>query len=65
MAKSFDPIMDRTVRQLKTHYGMYDKIQILELEIENKRLKQLAHDLQKEIEFMVLESRETHELEEK
>jgi hypothetical protein len=25
----------------------------------------MAHDLQKEIEFMVLENRETHELEEK
>ena len=65
MAKSFDPIMDRTVRQLKTHYGMYDKIQILELEKENKRLKKLAHDLQHEIEVKALESLETHELEEK
>jgi len=32
---------------------------------ENKRLKLLAHDLQKEIEVKVLESQETHELEEK
>ena len=39
--------------------------QIHELISENIRLKKLAHDLQKEIEFMVLESRETHELEEK
>ena len=37
----------------------------LELEKENKRLKKLAHDLQHEIEVKVLESRETHELEEK
>ena len=38
---------------------------VKELMQENKRLKQLAHDLQKEIESMMLESRETHELEEK
>jgi len=79
MAKSFDPEWDRVVRQLNLHYGMYDKMaylelareitptpkELLELMQENKRLKLLAHDLQKEIEFMVLESRETHELEEK
>ena len=41
-------------------YDLVDK-----LISENKRLKKLAHDLQKEIEFMVLESQETHELEEK
>jgi hypothetical protein len=57
MAKSFNPTA--------TDYRMYDKIQILELEKENKRLIKMAHDLQKEIEFMVLENRETHELEEK
>ena len=52
MANHSTPITDRTEW-------------ILELEKENKRLKKLAHDLQKEIEFMVLESLETHELEEK
>jgi len=31
----------------------------------NKRLKKLVNDLQKEIELKVLESQETHELEEK
>jgi len=79
MANQYDPEWDRVVRQLETHYGMYDKMtalelirekiptpkELLELMQENKRLKLLAHDLQKEIEFMVLESRETHELEEK
>ena len=65
MANQYDPQWDRVVRTIQTHYGMYDKIRVLELEEENKRLKLLAHDLQKEIEFMVLESRETHELEEK
>ena len=39
---------------------MYDKIRVLELEEENKRLKLLAHDLQKEIEVeSVRESRNT------
>ena len=65
MANQYDPQWDRVVRTIQTHYGMYDKIRVLELEEENKRLELLAHDLQKEIEFMVLESRETHELEEK
>ena len=65
MANLYDPQWDRVVRTIQTHYGMYDKIRVLELEEENKRLKLLAHDLQKEIEFMVLESQETHELEEK
>ena len=65
MANQYDPQWDRVVRTIQTHYGMYDKIRVLELEKENKRLKKLAHDLQKEIEFMVLESQETHELEEK
>ena len=65
MANQYDPQWDRVVRQLETHYGMYDKIRVLELEKENKRLKKLAHDLQKEIEVKVLESQETHELEEK
>ena len=65
MANQYDPEWDRVVRQLETHYGMYDKIRVLELEKENKRLKKLAHDLQKEIEVKVLESQETHELEEK
>ena len=64
MAK-YDPQWDRVVRTIQTHYGMYDKIRVLELEKENKRLKKLAHDLQKEIEVKVLESQETHELEEK
>jgi len=41
------------------------KILIENLTAENKRLKKLAHDLQHEIEVKVLESRETHELEEK
>ena len=65
MANLYEPQWDRVVRTIQTHYGMYDKIRVLELEKENKRLKKLAHDLQKEIEFMVLESQETHELEEK
>ena len=65
MANQYDPQWDRVVRTIQTHYGMYDKIRVLELEEENKRLKLLAHGLQKEIEFMVLESQETHELEEK
>ena len=65
MANLYDPQWDRVVRTIQTHYGMYDKIRVLELEKENKRLKKLAHDLQKEIEVKVLESRETHELEEK
>ena len=65
MANQYDPEWDRVVRQLETHYGMYDKIRVLELEKENKRLKKLAHDLQHEIEVKVLESQETHELEEK
>ena len=79
MAKSYDPDWDRVVRQLETHYGMYDKMTALELirekiptpkELlllmqENKRLKKLAHDLQHEIEVKALESHETHELEEK
>ena len=78
MAK-YDPEWDRVVRQLNLHYGMYDKMaylelareitptpkELLELMQENKRLKKLAHDLQHEIELKVLESRETHELEEK
>jgi len=42
-----------------------ESYQVDELIRENKRLKKLAHDLQKEIEFMVFESHETHELEEK
>jgi len=65
MANQYDPEWDRVVRTIQTHYGMYDKIRVLELEKENKRLKKLAHDLQKEIEVKVLESQETHELEEK
>jgi hypothetical protein len=65
MANLYDPQWDRVVRTIQTHYGMYDKIRVLELEKENKRLKKLAHDLQKEIEMKVLESQETHELEEK
>jgi len=65
MANLYDPQWDRVVRTIQTHYGMYDKIRVLELEKENKRLKKLAHDLQKEIEVKVLESQETHELEEK
>ena len=65
MANLYDPQWDRVVRTIQTHYGMYDKIRVLELEKENKRLKKLAHDLQHEIEVKVLESRETHELEEK
>jgi len=65
MANQYDPQWDRVVRTIQTHYGMYDKIRVLELEKENKRLKKLAHDLQKEIEVKVLESQETHELEEK
>jgi len=39
--------------------------QLDDLILENIRLKKLAHDLQKEIELKVLESLETHELEEK
>ena len=65
MADLYDPQWDRVVRTIQTHYGMYDKIRVLELEKENKRLKLEAHDLQKMIEFMVLESQEPHELEEK
>ena len=65
MADLYDPQWDRVVRTIQTHYGMYDKIRVLELEQENKRLKKLAHDLQHEIEVKVLESQETHELEEK
>ena len=65
MANHYDPQWDRVVRQLEVHFWRDHKTQFLELEEENKRLKQLAHDLQKEIEFMVLESQETHELEEK
>ena len=65
MANLYDPQWDRVVRTIQTHYGMYDKIRVLELEKENKRLKKLAHDLQHEIEVKVLESQETHELEEK
>ena len=65
MANQIDPEWDRVVRQLGVHFWRDHKTQFLELEEENKRLKLLAHDLQKEIEFMVLESRETHELEEK
>jgi hypothetical protein len=65
MANQYDPQWDRVVRTIQTHYGMYDKIRVLELEKENKRLKKLAHDLQHEIEVKVLESQETHELEEK
>ena len=65
MANQYDPQWDRVVRQLETHYGMYDKIRVLELEKENKRLKKLAHDLQHEIEVKALESQGTHELEEK
>ena len=65
MASQYNPEWDRVVRQLEVHYWRDHKTQFLELVEENKRLKQLAHDLQKEIEFMVLESRETHELEEK
>jgi len=79
MAKSCDPNWDRVVKQLNLHYGMYDKMaylelareitptpkELLEMMQENKRLKLLVDDLQKEIEFMVLESQETHELEEK
>ena len=65
MANQYDPQWDRVVRTIQTHYGMYDKIRVLELEKENKRLKKLAHDLQKEIEVKALESQETHELEEK
>ena len=65
MANLYDPEWDRVVRQLEVHYWRDHKTEFLELEEENKRLKKLAHDLQKEIEFMVLESLETHELEEK
>ena len=65
MANQYDPEWDRVVRQLEVHFWRDHKTQFLELEEENKRLKKLAHDLQKEIEFMVLESLETHELEEK
>jgi len=62
MANQYDPDWDRVVRQLRLKDSF---IRVVELEKENKRLKKLAHDLQKEIEFMVLESQETHELEEK
>jgi len=79
MANQYDPEWDRVVRTIQTHYGMYDKMtalelirekiptpkELLELMQENKRLKKLAHDLQHEIEVKVLESQETHELEEK
>ena len=65
MANLYDPEWDRVVRQLEVHFWRDHKTQFLELEEENKRLKKLAHDLQKEIEFMVSESQETHELEEK
>jgi hypothetical protein len=65
MANQYDPEWDRVVRQLEVHFWRDHKTEFLELEEENKRLKLLAHGLQKEIEFMVLESRETHELEEK
>ena len=65
MANLYDPEWDRVVRELEVHFWRDHKTEFLELEEENKRLKKLAHDLQKEIEFMVLESRETHELEEK
>ena len=65
MANLYDPEWDRVVRQLEVHFWRDHKTQFLELEEENKRLKKLAHDLQKEIEFMVLENREPHELEEK
>ena len=65
MANLYDPEWDRVVRELEVHFWRDHKTEFLELEKENKRLKQLAHDLQKEIEFMVLESQETHELEEK
>jgi len=41
------------------------KIHVKTLMLENKRLKKLAHDLQHEIELKVLQSLETHELEEK
>ena len=43
--------------------SIYDQVD--DLILENKRLKKLAHDLQKEIEVKVSESQETHELEEK
>ena len=65
MANLYDPEWDRVVRQLEVHFWRDHKTQFLELEQENKRLELLAHDLQQEIEFMVLESQETHELEEK
>ena len=65
MANLYDPEWDRVVRQLEVHFWRDHKTQFLELEEENKSLKKLAHDLQKEIDFMVLESQETHELEEK
>ena len=70
MANQYDPEVwwinrsctSRVVRQLR----LKDRfIRVLELEKENKRLKLEAHDLQKMIEFMVLESQEPHELEEK
>ena len=65
MANQYDPEWDRVVKQLEVHFWRDHKTEFLELEEENKRLKLFAHDLQKEIEFMVLESQETHELEEK
>ena len=42
--------------------NIYEQAQIDALVLENKRLKQLAHDLQHEIEGKALESQETHEL---
>jgi len=48
---------------LKAIRSLYDQID--DLMLENKRLKKLAHDLQHEIELKVLQSLETHELEEK
>ena len=64
MAK-YDPEWDRVVRQLEVHFWRDHKTQFLELEEENKRLKKLVNDLQHEIELKVLQSLETHELEEK
>ena len=53
-------VSEEEYKFVRALYAQYD-----DLMDENKRLKKLAHDLQKEIEFMVLESHETHELEEK
>jgi len=64
MANLYDPEWDRVVRQLRLKVASR-WLRVLELEQENKRLKKLAHDLQKEIEVKALESQETHELEEK